>query len=117
MKSENKKIQAIVYELLSNSLEAQASDISLRITMDDEETVIKITDNGNGMDEETLNYVRRILQQPHRKDMEEYYGNLAGGTGGGSFGSGLNLVGFQIDEAEIESSKEGTQIIVKNKRK
>lgn len=117
MESKNKKIQAVVNELLSNSLEAQASDISININIDDEETVIKIRDNGKGMDEETLNYVKRILKQPHRKDMEEYYGNLAGGTGGGSFGSGLNLVGFQIDEAEVESSKEGTMIIVKKKKK
>lgn len=49
--------------------------------------------------------------------MEDYYGALAGSTNrGGSFGSGLNLVGFQIDEAQVESSKEGTTIIVKRKR-
>lgn len=114
MKSENKKIQAIVNELLSNSLEAKATDVNINITKNNDEIIIKIVDNGKGMDEETLKYVRRILKQPHRKDMDEYYGSLAGGiTSKGSFGSGLNLVGFQVDQAEVESSTEGTSIIVK----
>lgn len=117
MKSENKKIQAIVNELLSNSLEAHATDVNIGITKNNDEIIIKIIDNGKGMDEETLKYVKRILKQPHRKDMDEYYGALAGtNTGSGSFGSGLNLVGFQIDQAEIESSKEGTRITIKVRR-
>lgn len=117
MKSEYKKIQSIVDELLANSLEADARDISIDIKLHKDETIIKVKDNGRGMDEESLNHVRRILKQPYRKDMEEYYGSLAGGghSGSGSC-SGLNLVGFQIDEANVESSEEGTTFIIKRKR-
>lgn len=117
MKSEYNKIQSIVDELLANSLEADSTDISIDIKLDKDEIIIKISDNGQGMDQETLEDVRRILKQPYRKDMEEYYGSLAGGghSGGGNF-SGLNLVGFQIDDASVESSEEGTIFIIKRKR-
>lgn len=117
MKLEHKKIESVVIELLANSLEANASDVNINITINDKEFVIKITDNGKGMDEETVSEVKRTLNQPHRKDMEDYYGALAGNLNrGGSSGSGFNLLGIQIDEAQVESSKEGTTIIVKRKR-
>lgn len=116
MKSENNKIQSIVDELLANSLEAESTDININITRDEEEVTIKIQDNGRGMDEKTLSYVKKILNQPYRKDMEEYYGSLAGTghTREGNFG-GLNLVGFQIDYSHVTSSEEGTTFIVKRK--
>lgn len=116
MKSENSKIQSIVDELLANSLEADSTNISIKITRDDEEVTIKVTDNGKGMDDKTLKDVKRILNQPYRKDMEEYYGSLAGSghTRVGDHG-GLNLVGFQVDYADVISSKEGTTLIVKRK--
>lgn len=116
MKSENNKIQSIVDELLANSLEADSTEINIDITRNKEETIIKINDNGKGMDEKILKEVKRILNQPYRKDMEEYYGSLAGSghSREGNFG-GLNLVGFQIDYADVESSEEGTTFIVKRK--
>lgn len=61
MKAEHKKIESIVIELLANSLEANASDVNINITTNDKEFVIKITDNGKGMDEATINKVKRIL--------------------------------------------------------
>ncbi len=115
MKSINKKVQAIVNELIGYSLSSEAKKIDCSISIDENQVIIKVQDNRKSMDEETLNYVRRILKQPHRKDMEEYYGNLAGDiyAGDGLLGSGLNLIGFQLDGAEIESSKDGTSITVK----
>lgn len=80
MKSENIRIQSIVDELLSNSLEAESTDININVTRDKEEVTIIIEDNGKGMDEETLSHVKKILNQPYRKDMEGYYGSLAGST-------------------------------------
>lgn len=117
VKSENNKILSIVDELLANSLEADSTEISINIIREEEEDIIKITDNGKGMDEETFKKVKRILNQPYRKDMEEYYGSLAGSghSVNGNFG-GLNLVGFQIDSADIISSEEGTTFLVKRKR-
>lgn len=117
MKSENSKIQSIVNELLANSLEAESRDININITRDKEEVTIKIEDNGKGMDEETLSHVEKILNQPYRKDMEEYYGSLAGisQTRKKSFG-GLNLVGLQVDYSSVKSSDEGTTVVLKRTR-
>ena len=116
MKTEYSKILSIVNELLANSLEADSTDINVNITREKEEFIVKITDNGKGIDEKALKDVKRILNQPYRKDMEEYYGSLAGSghSREGNFG-GLNLVGFQIDYADVKSSKEGTTFIVKRK--
>lgn len=112
MESENNKIKLIVDELLLNSLEAQSTDIDINVKRDGDEMVIRISDNGNGMDQETLSKVRRILKQPYRKDLDEYYGHLAGME---ISQGGLNLVGMQVDFAEVESSHQGTTIIVKRK--
>ena len=112
MTSTNKKIQGIVKELLSNSLHADSQNININIRKDKNVTEIEISDNGGGMDEETLNYVSKVLQQPHRKDMADYYLGLVGNS---SQGSGLNLVGLLVDEAQIESSQKGTRVKVRLK--
>ena len=46
----------------------------------------------------------------NREIYDEYYSGLAGFN---QSDSGLNVVGFQIDESEITSSPEGTTIRVK----
>lgn len=109
MKADEKKIICIVSELICNSLNAKSTDVSVNISKDPEKFVVTVKDNGKGMDNETLKQVRRILNQPHRDEYEEYYSGLAGNV---STDSGLNLVGFQIDKAEIESSSNGTTITV-----
>lgn len=51
---------------------------------------------------------------PFRKDIEGYYGQLAGMES--SLG-GLNLIGMQVNDAEIKNTKgEGTTVIVRRKR-
>lgn len=112
MSSENNKIKLIVDELLSNSLEANSREINIKVTREREGTTITISDNGSGMDRETLAYVRSVLKQPIRKDLEEYYGHLAGME---ISKGGLNVVGMQTDYAEVNSTKEGTTITVKRK--
>ena len=114
LKSEEKRILGIVCELISNSLNAKSSDISASIKIDADKFEITVKDNGKGLDEKTLKQVKRILNQPHREVYEEYYSGLAGTA---STDSGLNIVGFQIDKAEIESSPEGTTIKVMRKMK
>lgn len=113
MASENKKIMGIVNELLSNSLHADAREINISISKDSNSILIKVEDNGKGMDEETLKYVKRVLNQPKRKDMQSYYDGLVGHS---SQGSGLNLVGLLVSESEVESSENGTKIIVKRNK-
>ena len=113
MKTENNKILGIVKELLSNSLSSQASDINIKICKIDGETSIEIIDNGRGMDKATLEDIKRTLNQPFRGDMRSYYQGLVGHS---SEESGLNLVGLLIDKVEVESSPEGTRILVKRNR-
>lgn len=114
MKSDDKKITGIVCELISNSISAKSTNISVGINRDEEKFVITVKDNGKGMDEKTLKEIRRILNQPHREMYEDYYGELAGNT---TSDSGLNIIGFQIDKAQVESSPEGTTITVMRKLK
>lgn len=114
MRSEKSKIKLIVDELLSNAIEADATDIDIKVHRSEDEITIKVVDNGVGMDEEQLQQARRTLKQPYRKDLEEYYGHLAGLE---SSEGGLNIVGLQVTSAEIESTKgRGTTVIVKRKQ-
>lgn len=114
MRSEKNKIKLIVDELLSNSVEANANDIDINVSRTDDEIVITVKDNGDGMNTKDLEYAKNVLNQPYREDIEEYYGQLAGME---SSVGGLNLVGMQVRHAEIESIKgEGTRIVVRRKR-
>lgn len=107
MTSEKKRIVNILNELVSNAIEAESSNIEIHIKRDDEKIEFIIEDNGKGMDKETLEKVRLILKQPHRKIYDEYYSGLGGSA---TSDSGLNIVGFQIDEAEVMSGPEGTRL-------
>lgn len=114
MQAEKNKIKAIVDQLLSNSIDAHANDIEVNVSRTDEEIIITVIDDGDGMDEEDLNYAKKTLDQPYRRDIEGYYGQLAGME---SSRGGLNLVGMQVHHAKIESTLgEGTKVIVRKNR-
>lgn len=109
----------ILNELVKNALDADATDINVNIKNTAEFLEITVKDNGSGMDEEALEKAKKRLNQEHMSIYDEYYSGLAGSQ---QAGSGLNLVGFQVDESKIETSPEGTTIRVKrdamsNKRK
>lgn len=110
MKSEEKKIKGIVDELISNSLDAKALEIKVSITRNSDKTEITVQDNGKGMNEKKLQEVRELLNQAHRYELEDYYGELVGNS---ITASGLNIVGFLVDESKIESNlEEGTTVTV-----
>lgn len=100
-------------ELVKNSLEADAEDINVNIKRNSEFLEITVQDDGRGMDAKTLQEVQEKLNQEHRAIYDEYYSGLAGFQ---QSDSGLNIVGFQVDEAEVTSSPEGTTIRVKRAR-
>ena len=104
------RIVNIMSELIKNALEADATDINLNIKRSADLFEITIQDDGKGMDEATLKDVQKKLKQTRREIYDEYYSGLAGFN---QSDSGLNVVGFQVDEAEIETSPEGTKIRVK----
>lgn len=109
----------ILNELVKNALDADATDINVNIKNTAEFLEITVKDNGSGMDEEALEKAKKRLNQEHMSVYDEYYSGLAGSQ---QAGSGLNLVGFQVDESKIETTSERTTIRVKrdamsNKRK
>jgi sensor histidine kinase YesM len=114
MNTEIKRIQGIVDEMIANSLHAKATDISVSIKRMDKNTVICVKDNGSGMDEKTRAKIEDTLNQPNRTDLEEYYGNLAGGN---LSNSGLNMVGMLVDYGFVETSPKGTTITVHRRHK
>ena len=116
MKEENSKIQGIVNELVSNALNAKASDVVVHIKRETEDnTTISVKDDGEGMDEETAKKVHHLLNQPNLTEYEDYYGNL---TGNPMSSSGLNIVGMLVDEASVDSIEgKGTTITVFRRKK
>lgn len=112
MKSKQRIIN-IMSELVKNSLEADAGDINVNIKRNPEFIEITVQDDGWGMDDKTVQEVQEKLNQAHRAIYDEYYSGLAGFQ---QSDSGLNIVGFQVDEAEVISSPEGTTIRVKRDR-
>lgn len=104
------RILNIVNELLKNSLEADSSLVDLSIEYTPDYFEITIQDNGTGLDESTEKIVVDSLNQPHEGVYDEYYSGLAGSNRNDK---GLNIVGYQIDEASVESSEEGTTIRVR----
>ncbi|WP_353892714.1 ATP-binding protein [Proteinivorax hydrogeniformans] len=114
MKSEKSKIQGIVKELVSNSLNAEAEEINVTINNKRDYTKITVSDDGKGMNEKILDEVNGILNQPRRDELEEYYGDLAGNTGSAS---GLNIVSMLVDKGQAASKREvGTKISVLRKK-
>jgi len=116
LKEENNKIQGIVNELVSNALNAKASDVVVHIKRETEDnTVITVKDDGEGMDKETAKKVHHLLNQPNKTEYEDYYGNL---TGNPMSSSGLNIVGMLLDEATVDSkADDGTTITVYRRKK
>ena len=113
MRTDKHKIKLMVDELLSNAIDAHADDINISVRKSNDDIIITVEDDGIGMDEEDLRRTRKLLNQPFRKDLEEYFGQL---TGLDNSTSGLNLIGMQSERAEIESTKgKGTKITIYNK--
>lgn len=110
MRSEKSKIQGIVKELMSNSLNAEAAEIKVEVERESGKTIITVSDNGTGMDPKTVHQVMELLNQPRRDELEDYYGGLAGNS---LTASGLSIVGMLVDEAKVESRlNKGTTVKV-----
>src|SRR5690554_6073964 len=97
---ENERILNIVNEVLRNSLVADASKIQITVDKEPDYFEIIIEDNGHGMDNDTLKKVDMDLTKPHQSIYDEYYSGLTGTT---NSNSGLKIVGYQIDEAKVNS--------------
>ncbi len=108
-----RRLQGIVDELVGNALNADATEVNASVVCKEDYCEIRVQDNGRGMDEEKAAEVLKMLKQPRRHELEEYYGDLAGISGSKS---GLSIVGMLVDSAEVTSKPgEGTTIIVRVK--
>ncbi len=95
-------------ELINNSFQANATVIETRIEDHGDHYHVYIKDNGRGMSEATLAQAHEMLSQERRRELEEYYGHLAGKT---AKSSGLSIVGMMIDDYTLISEKGvGTEI-------
>ena len=110
MAAEWRRIRGILDELINNSFEAGATVVESRIEDVGDHFIIHLKDNGHGMSPEVLEKAGKMLSQPRRRELEEYYGNLAGKT---AKNSGLMIVGMMVDDHEISSEEGvGTEITV-----
>ncbi len=103
MTSEWRRIRGILDELINNAFEAGAKSVRSDIEDEGDRFTIRVRDDGRGMSPETLDRANKLLSEPRRRELEEYYGHLAGKT---AKSSGLTIVGMMVDEHSI-SSKEG----------
>ena len=103
----NQRIINIMSELVKNALEADSTDINIHIQRSGETFEMTVQDDGRGISDETLKEVEGKLNQPHQEVYDEYYSGLAGFN---QSDSGLNIVGFQVDQSEVETSSDGTTI-------
>jgi signal transduction histidine kinase len=108
VKPEKGVVRGIVDELIANSIQAGASEISVRINETDKGLSIRVSDNGCGMSDAVCRAALRALNQSRRDEMDRYYGQLAGES---MVGRGLNLVGIMIDEASIETVPGGGTVV------
>ncbi len=110
MHSYRRNTRGIVDELFNNALKAGATTIEVKVEFSEAKVVIKVKDNGEGMDQQKLEEAKKKLKRPRREELEDYYGSLAGQ----SFqGTGLSLVGMMTDDAQVKTSPgEGTEITV-----
>ncbi len=108
MAKEQRRIKGLLDELITNSFKAGATDLESRITDDGDKYIVYVKDNGKGMSEKQLEEAKKLLDQPRRDELEEYYGELAGRT---AKSSGLSIIGMMIDDFLLESIPEqGTEV-------
>lgn len=108
MLDERRKLKGLLDELISNALKAGATEIESKISEKEDHYLVYVKDNGRGMSEKKLASAHKLLNQPRRDELQEYYGELAGRT---AKNSGLSIVGMMIDEYKLHSEKgQGTEV-------
>ncbi len=110
MTAEWRRIRGILDELINNAFEAGATSVRSDIEDEGNRFIVRVRDNGRGMSPEIRERANKLLSEPRRRELEEYYGHLAGKT---AKSSGLTIVGMMVDEHTLSSEEgRGTDITV-----
>ncbi|WP_029408511.1 sensor histidine kinase [Thiomicrorhabdus sp. Milos-T2] len=104
-------LEQILFNLLTNSMEAKASHINIEVqeSLTDNQIEVVVTDNGQGIEPE----MQQRIFEPFFTTKSQYQGDTNGGTGLGLY---LNKTLMQQMQGSIElikSDSKGTQIILK----
>ncbi|MDX1351468.1 MAG: HAMP domain-containing sensor histidine kinase [Thiomicrorhabdus sp.] len=104
-------LEQIIFNLLTNSMEAQASKINIEVReiLKDKQVEVVVSDNGQGIEQG----MQQRIFEPFFSTKRQYQGDSNGGTGLGLY---LNQTLMQQMQGSIElahSDQTGTQFILK----
>ncbi|MEG0614027.1 MAG: hypothetical protein RR486_16145 [Clostridium sp.] len=88
----------IISELSGYLVRVGCNDMHIDFNTIDNITHIIFTTTTNCLSEENINELKKLLNLPRRKDIEEYYWEL---NGDDDFNSELSLIGMMTDSANI----------------
>ena len=110
MLHQKQKIVHLLDELLHYVLETEPRQVHITIEDLADEVKITIEDRGTHRSAQELERAQRLLNAPHRSELTDYYGGLAGEDDCGP--CNLRLAAMMVDGARIEPGPEGTRLIV-----
>jgi len=103
---ERLKIQDILFELIHNSMRAKATRINIEIADLGDTVRLTVEDNGEGIEPQKAARLEAALNSGRRDELEI----LAGAD---HTRTGLRMVGFMTDKAQLESTPGvGTKIVI-----
>ncbi|MGE5652863.1 MAG: ATP-binding protein [Bacillota bacterium] len=110
---ERYRIMGILDELVKEAMKSGASKIDISLEDQPDEVIIIVKDNGQQMERDKVDEIRRALEQPRHDEIEPYYHELLGQV---FHGPGYALLGQMVDSGQVNTSQEGTTIIVTRRK-
>ncbi|MBD3776686.1 MAG: HAMP domain-containing histidine kinase, partial [Thiotrichales bacterium] len=104
-------LEQILFNLLTNSMEAGASKINIEVreSLTDEQIEVVVTDNGQGIEPE----MQPRIFEPFFTTKSQYQGDTNGGTGLGLYLNKMLMQQMQGSIELVKSDSMGTQFILK----
>ena len=110
MLRQKQKIIHVLDELLNYALKDQPRKVMITIEDLDDKVKITLEDEGAQVDALECREAQAMLNAPHRNELSEYYGGLAGEE---SFGTcSLRLVRLMVDGGTVEVCGPGMRLSV-----
>ena len=110
MLRQKQKIIHVLDELLNYALKDKPRKVMITIEDLDDKVKITLEDEGALVGEQECQEAQAMLNAPHRNELADYYGGLAGGE---SFGTcGLRLARLMVDGGTVEACGSGIRLSV-----